>query len=116
MLPYTTLAMTFGERAAYSLKMFIIGQGTVFVALAVLWGALVLFRHLAVKKPKPAPAPAAPAAPVAPAPAAAPAGQAEAAQGDDALIAVITAAVAAAMADENNGELPAFRVVSFRRL
>ena len=111
MLPYTTLAMTFGERAAYSFKMFVIGQGTVFAALAVLWGALVLFRHLAVKKPKPTPA-----APVAPASVAAPVGQKEIAQSDDALIAVITAAVAAAMADENNGELPAFRVVSFRRL
>ena len=35
---------------------------------------------------------------------------------DAQLVAVITAAVAAAMAEENGGKAPAFRVVSFRRI
>ncbi len=48
------------------------------------------------------PAPAAPSAPAA---------------SDDALIAVITAAVAAAMQEESDkGAVPAFRVVSFRKI
>lgn len=106
--------MTFGERTAYAGKMLLIGLGTVFIVLALLWGALELFRRFLTAREEggaeqstPAPvqivASAAPPAPVAPA-------------GDDALIAVITAAVAAAMAEENGGAVPGFRVVSFRRL
>ena len=104
----TTLAMSFAERAVYSGRMFLIGQGTVFIALAVLWGVLVLFRHLIANEGKGEKQP-----PVVEKPA--PVVQ-NAPQSNDALIAVITAAVAASMAEENNGETPAFRVVSFRRL
>lgn len=111
-----SVAMSFGERTVYAGKMLLIGLGTVFLALIALWGALVLFRRLITreapaapaKKPAPAPAPVAPVA-AAPAPAAP-------AADHDALIAVITAAVAAAMAEENGGVSPNFRVVSFRKL
>jgi Na+-transporting methylmalonyl-CoA/oxaloacetate decarboxylase gamma subunit len=113
-----SVVMTFGERAAYAGKMFVIGVGTVFTVLAILWGALVIFRRLVTKEPTastqpaPAPAPAPAAAPAQPAPVAPPATSV----GNDALIAVITAAVAAAMAEENGGVSPNFRVVSFRKL
>ena len=40
----TALAMSFGERAAYAGKVFLIGVMTVFAALVVLWLVLVLFR------------------------------------------------------------------------
>lgn len=110
--------MTFGERTAYAGKMLLIGLGTVFIVLAVLWGALELFRRFLVsrevvteEKPAPAPAPVQKAAAATP-----PVPAAPAAAGNDALIAVITAAVAAAMAEENGGVVPGFRVVSFRRL
>ncbi|MBQ9778379.1 MAG: OadG family protein [Clostridia bacterium] len=112
-------AMNFGERAAYAGKMFVIGFGTIFLSLAILWGVLEIFRRL-ITKEKAAPEKPAAKAPVAPAPpAAAPTAPAAApapAAGNDALIAVITAAVAAAMAEENGGVSPNFRVVSFRKL
>ena len=115
--------MPIGERVAYALRMLVVGLGAVFAVLALLWGILVLARILLHDIParrkqeggekqstKPTPAPAQPAVVSAPAPVAQPA-----AQDDGALIAVITAAVSAAMADE--GTLPpgGFRVVSFRR-
>ena len=115
--------MPIGERVAYALRMLIVGLGAVFAILALLWGILVLARILlhdmparrreqsssaaVVAKPvSPKPAPAPSPAPVAPQPAS---------QDNGALIAVITAAVSAAMAEE--GTLPpgGFRVVSFRR-
>ena len=110
----TALAMDFGERAAYAGKVFFIGMGTIFIALLILWGALALFRRAVayfsgedIQKSAPAPKPvASPApAPVAAQPA-----------GDDALIAVITAAVATALAEENGGAVPGFRVVSFQKV
>jgi hypothetical protein len=58
---------------------------------------------------KAAPAPVAPTPAPAPAPAAAPA------QNNDVLIAVITAAISAAMAEEGSVPAGGFRVVSFRR-
>ena len=115
--------MPIGERVAYALRMLIVGLGAVFAILALLWGILVLARILlhdiparrrgqsshvgvATKPVAPKPAPAPSPAPVAPQPAS---------QDNGALIAVITAAVSAAMAEE--GTLPpgGFRVVSFRR-
>ena len=108
----TTLLMNFGERAAYSGRMILIGMGTIFLSLALLWGVVELFRRLVTREPEaedtPTPAPAVPVAPVAPAPVA-PAS-------DDALIAAITAAVAATLAEENGGVAPAFRVVSFQKV
>ena len=74
-----------------------------FVLLAV-WAIRTVFFD-EEEEAAPAPAPKAPAAPKA-----APAS-------NDALIAVITAAVAAAMQEENGGQAaPAFRVVSFRKI
>ena len=101
-------------RWKYAGKMTLLGMGMVFLVLAILWGVLVIFEKCLYrpdKKEKPvkaAPAPA-PSAPVA-----TPAPVAPAATDDGALLAVITAAVAAAMEEEgtpSNG----FRVVSFKK-
>lgn len=107
-------AMSFGERAGYAARMLLIGLGTVFVALIILWGVLVLFRLIVEKAGKkngsvasPSPTPAKEATEAQPEAAGAENGE---------LIAVITAAVAAALAEENGGEAPAFRVVSFRKM
>lgn len=111
--------MPMGERLGYALRMLIVGLGMVFVVLAILWGVLTVSRfvfydlprkkreaeiseHKAEAKTVVAPAPSAPA------PVAAP-------RSDDALIAVITAAIAAAMAEEGTSPATGFRVVSFRR-
>lgn len=111
----TTLltAMNFGERTAYAGRMTLIGMATVFAALAILWGALELFRialqrksgEKAPKAPKAAPSAPAPVAPVAPAPT----------TNDSEIVAAITAAVSLMLAEENGGVVPGFRVVSFRR-
>ena len=103
-----------GARWKYAGKMTLLGMGMVFLVLAILWGVLVIFEkclYRPAKKEKPvkaapAPAPSAPAATPAPA--------APAATDDGVLLAVITAAVAAAMEEEgtpSNG----FRVVSFKK-
>ena len=115
--------MPIGERVAYALRMLIVGLGAVFAILALLWGVLVLSRVLlhdlpSRRKEEKAEKPVVkPAAPVAPAPVVtpAPAVAQPAHQDNGVLIAVITAAVSAAMAEE--GTLPpgGFRVVSFRR-
>ncbi len=104
--------MNVGERIAYAGRMTLIGMLTIFVALSILWAALVLFRRAlerggAPKEDKPvAPAPKA----AAPAPAPAPK-----ASSDGELVAAITAAVSLMLAEENGGRVPNFRVVSFRR-
>ena len=107
--------MNFGERAAYAGRMALIGMATIFAALAILWGALELFRFALQRKsgekaPK-APAKAAkvtPAAPVAPV-------TATPATNDCEIVVAITAAVTLMLAEENGGVVPGFRVVSFRR-
>jgi sodium pump decarboxylase gamma subunit len=115
MMINTALAMSFGERTAYAGKVFLIGMGTIFAALIVLWLVLALFRKFVAyyngedllneqTAPKPTPV-------ITPAPKAV-----QTATGDDALIAVITAAVAAALAEENGGAVPGFRVVSFQKI
>ena len=111
-MPMTVL-MNFGERAAYAGRMLLIGMGTIFLSLALLWGVLEIFRRLVVRTPeeKKADEPSAPAA--APVPVAPPVAQTAS---DDALIAAITAAVAATLAEENGGTVPAFRVVSFQKV
>lgn len=118
-------AMDMGERVAYSLRMLVVGLGMVFVVLAILWGVLALSRIFlhdiparrkqeeleALKADKvPATAPV-----VAPAPVATPAPTPIVAHNDDVLIAVITAAISAAMAEEGTAPAGGFRVVSFRR-
>lgn len=97
---------------ALGLPVTLLGMGTVFAILAILWGMLELFRIFFYEIPKkkeaeakakavPAPAPA----PAVSAPAAAPS------QDDDELLAVLAAAVAAAM----GGSASSFRISSFRR-
>lgn len=109
-----SVLMTFGERSAYAGRMILIGMGAIFLSLAVLWGVLEIFRRFVNgpeqedEAPTPTPAPAPVPVPVAPA-------RPQAAPSDDALIAAITAAVAATLAEENGGVVPGFRVVSFRK-
>lgn len=116
--------MPMADRLAYALRMLIVGLGMVFVVLAILWGVLALSRVFFYDMPRrrreeeiaehKAEVKAAPPAP-APAPAPAPVPVAAPAQADDALIAVITAAISAAMAEEGSTPVGGFRVVSFRR-
>ena len=103
-------AMSFGDRLAYAGRMTLIGMVTIFVALSILWLALVLFRRAIEYKTAPKESkPVAPAAP-APAPVVAPAST-----NDGEIVAAITAAISLMLADENGGKVPNFRVVSFRR-
>lgn len=106
----------FAERAGYAGGVTLLGIATIFIVLSILWGVVELLHralHRGDQKTAPAEAKAAPAPVPAPAPKAAPAPVRAPAAGDDALVAVITAAVAAAMAEE--GYAGGFRVVSFRR-
>lgn len=117
-----TVGETFGERAGVAGSVTLLGMVTIFAVLAILWGVIeVLHRVLnrGGKTDTPAAKPAAPVAkPVAEAKKPAQATQTvkatETARRDDGeLVAVITAAVAAAMEEE--GYTGGFRVVSFRR-
>ena len=106
----------FAERAGYAGGVTLLGMATIFIVLSILWGVVELLHralHRGDQKTAPAEAKAAPAPVPAPAPKAAPAPVRAPAAGADALVAVITAAVAAAMAEE--GYAGGFRVVSFRR-
>lgn len=106
----------FAERAGYVGGVTLLGMATIFIVLSILWGVVELLHralHRGDQKTAPAEAKAAPAPVPVPAPKAAPAPVRAPAAGDDALVAVITAAVAAAMAEE--GYAGGFRVVSFRR-
>ncbi len=105
-----------GDRLALAGLMIVMGMGMVFLVLAILWAVLAIFKKILYKdeikaeKPKKT-APPVEAAPVAPASPVAPTDDAQ-------LIAVITAAVAAAI--ESDEDLSAefiggFRVVSFQK-
>lgn len=113
-MTFAMLAMPMSERLAYAGKMLVIGMGTVFAALAILWVALILFRSAVTaptgKKKKKAPVivleqtpPAEAVTPII------------ITNDDDEIVAAITAAVAATLGEENGGTVPGFRVVSFRR-
>ena len=112
--------MPMDERLGYALRMLIVGLGMVFVVLALLWGVLELSRVVFYDTPRrrreeeieAAHSKAAPA-PVAPTPAPVPAAPAQ--TNNAVLIAVITAAISAAMAEEGSAPAGGFRVVSFRR-
>ena len=96
-------------------KMTLMGMLMIFAVLGTLWGVLAVFKLIFAGKT---------AKPKAVAPAPAPVKVEEKADtydqnaSNDELIAVITAAVAAYMAEENGGEVSTsgFRVVSFRRV
>lgn len=98
--------MSLGERLSYGLRMTVVGMLIVFAVLGVIYLIMLLsglfFGRAGRKKSEPE-LPAEPPAE----------------EGlDPALVAVLTAAVAAVLADEareTGTEAPAFRVVSFRR-
>ena len=96
----SSLSSSFGDRAFYAGKMLLIGMGVTFLSLAALWFILELF-HRAVEGKKEEKQVEESAAPD-PLP-----------SDDNELLAVITAAVAAVMAEENGGSAPAFRAVKF---
>lgn len=119
----TANGIPMGERVAYSLRMLVVGLGMVFVVLAILWGVLTLSRIFLHDMPnrrreeeRAGAAKAVAPAPVATVPTPAPVAAPAPAQTDDALIAVITAAISAAMAEEGSAVAGGFRVVSFRRV
>lgn len=116
-----SIGETFGERAGVAGSVTLLGMVAIFAVLTILWIVIEVL-HRVLNRGKKTDAPAAPAPQAAPAkPAKAvpapekktPAKAAAPAGTDDALIAVITAAVAAAMEEE--GYTGGFRVVSFRR-
>ena len=102
-----------GEAWAEAGKVTLLGLGMIFAVLALLWLVLSVFKLLFVKNNAKKPAQnieKAPAAEAEPAPAAA--------TDDDALIAVITAAITAYRSSEegmDSAEANGFRVVSFKR-
>ena len=101
------------ERLSLAGQMTLIGMGMIFSVLALLWAVLAIFKVVFAKPEKKKK----PEAPVAqPAPVVEETVAIAAETNDDELIAVITAAVAAYMAQENPDVAPSgFRVVSFRR-
>lgn len=114
-------AMSFGERMSYGLQVFVVGLGTVFAVLIILWLALLLFKVFAYDIPQKQAKKAteerlakaaeeAASAPVVPEFAEEPVEIYD----DSELIAVITAAIEA-YNTANGSSLP-FRVVSFKRV
>lgn len=109
------------ERLELAGQVLLIGLGMVFAVLALLWGILTIFGKVMTRQKKqanePAPAPEAPAEEIAPA-LSEPEPAAASAEDDGELIAVITAAVAAAIeSDEvlSSRFESGFRVVSFKK-
>ncbi|MBQ7822140.1 MAG: OadG family protein [Clostridia bacterium] len=106
---------TFADRVSEALSVSLLGLGTTFAVLALLWGVLEIFRFFFYDLPnkrkngkktesapvKPAPAPAPVAAPVV----------SRAADSDEEIVAAITAAVSLVL----DKPATSFRVVSFRR-
>ena len=113
-----TVGETFGERAGVAGSVTLLGMVTIFAVLAILWGVIEALHRVLNRGGKtdtPAAKPAAEAKKHAQATQVTQAVKAtETARRDDGeLVAVITAAVAAAMEEE--GYTGGFRVVSFRR-
>ena len=105
----------------YAGQMTLLGMVMVFSVLAILWGVLAIFKLIFAgktpKAPKPPKAPKAPQAPKAEKTSKAKVPVLVQPANDDAqLIAVITAAVAAYMAEEGTEYAGGFRVVSFKRV
>lgn len=99
------------ERLALAGQVTLIGVGMVFAVLTILWAVLAIFKQIFARpeKKKAEPAPAAAPAPVIEE-------AVEEAFDDGELIAVITAAVAAYIENEDPAMAQSgFRVVSFRR-
>ena len=120
--PDKTLPMFSGEAWSYAGQTALLGMGMIFAVLGLLWAMLSVFKLVFAgktpKEPKPAKVKAPSEKPaekveskVAPAPVAV-----AATQDDGALIAVLTAAVAAYMAESGEEYTGGFRVVSFTRV
>ncbi len=105
--------MSFAERLSMSGQMTLLGLGTIFLVLALLWGAMVIFKLLLHDLParrskaKEDPGTAETAASVEP--------EAIQPSEDAQLVAVITAAIAAFRTQEGIPPTEGFRVVSFKR-
>ncbi len=102
------------EAWKYAAEMTILGMGMIFAVLALLWLVLAIFKVIFAGK---APKKVKSKVPEAVAKAVEESVVAVEETSDDELVALITAAVAAYMAEENGGVAPTggFRVVSFRR-
>ena len=100
---------------AYAGKMTLLGMMMIFAVLGALWGVLAIFKLVFAQKTPKAKTSVPTSAPIK---AEEPAEIVTPDKSNDELIAVITAAVAAYMAEENGGETSTsgFRVVSFRRV
>lgn len=98
----------------------VLGMGMIFAVLGLLWAILSVFKLVfagkSPKEPKPVKVKPVKEKPVAKAETKAPAAPVATAQDDGALIAVITAAVAAYMAESGEEYTGGFRVVSFTRV
>ena len=104
---------TFADNLGLAGQMTLQGLGTVFLVLAILWGAMTLFKLLLHDLPAKRKAAAQKKAEAeAPEPEAVPA-QTETDPGE--LIAVISAAVAACRAEAGEPDPTGFRVVSFKK-
>jgi sodium pump decarboxylase gamma subunit len=103
---------------SYAGQMTLLGIGMVFAVLAILWAVLGIFKLVFAgsqpkqAKPEKKPEVKAEKAPTAPVTAPAPVAQSS----DAELVAIITAAVAAYMAEEGTEYAGGFRVVSFKRV
>lgn len=101
-------------RISYAIRMTVLGVGMVFAVLALLWLVLVIFKNALAEKPAKAKAEEASEPAPAPAPAVAPAPAGD----DPAIIAAITAAIAATIDSDpalSQQFAGGFRVVSFKK-
>lgn len=112
----TKTDMTFGERAAEALSMVVMGVVMVFTVLAIIMGVLMIMERVFSGKAKggegkkETPKPAAEKTVIAPVPVV------QATEDDGAVIAAITAAISAMLAESGDTTYQGgFRVVSFKR-
>ena len=101
-------------RVSYAIRMTVLGMGMVFAVLALLWLVLVIFKNALTEKPSKAKAEEASEPAPAPAPAVTPAPAGD----DPAIIAAITAAIAATIDSDpalSQQFAGGFRVVSFKK-
>lgn len=101
-------------RVSYAIRMTVLGMGMVFSVLALLWLVLVIFKNALTEKPSKAKAEEASEPTPAPAPVATPAPAGD----DPAIVAAITAAIAATIDSDpalSQQFAGGFRVVSFKK-
>ncbi len=113
----TEEAMSFADRATEAGIVSLQGMLTIFLVLSILWGAIEIMHYVLVGRKEKKAAKATSDAPVseATAPEAAPTAPVVPAVADDgAIVAAITAAISAQLAEE--GYTGGFRVVSFKRV